>query len=148
MFTLNTLQILQTTCPAKVSVELLGKCNMPRWSCTHRCFSAPPLTEEISWTTKGAYAWRSRARYRIALTCTATYQGSQPQPFFLSGGLFFFNKMRPFLDERPHVGSSSEVLSPPSTVELKKCRQTQLKESESSAGEVLVIVTLFSWFLL
>lgn len=61
---------------------------------------------------------------------------------------FFFNKMRPFLDERPHVGSSSEVLSPPSTVELKKCRQTQLKESESSAGEVLVIVTLFSWFLL
>lgn len=43
---------------------------------------------------------------------------------------------------------TSTLLSLSSTVDLNKCSQTQLGQSESSAGEALVIVTLFSWFLL
>lgn len=55
----------------------------------HHCFSVPLLTEEISWTTKGEYAWRSNAQYQIALACSVTYKYHNIN-ISLSGGLFLF----------------------------------------------------------
>lgn len=105
----------RTWCLVTVGVvtnELFCTCNVTRWSSMHHCFSVPPLTEEISWTTKGDYVWRSRTNYQITLACSVTYKYHNPN-ISLSGGLFFFF----FLTKCHHVWTNDH------TSVLRQCLQ-------------------------
>lgn len=82
-----------TCCLVTVGVvtnELFCTCNMARWLSKHHCFSVPRLTGEISWTTKGDNAWRSRVQYQIALACSVTYKYHNPNISGVVVACFFF----------------------------------------------------------
>lgn len=121
--------------------------NMLRWLSMHHCFSVPRLTEEISWTTKGEYAWRGRAQYQIVLTCSVTYKYHNTN-ISLSGGLWNWKKKkmpsnpirREWEQHRRGVGNSNFVQLAPAvtSLHLNEPLDNPQKYDPSKGGEEAV----------
>lgn len=120
--------------------------NMLRWLSMHHCFSVPPLTEEISWTTKGEYAWKGRAQYQIVLTCSVTYKYHNTN-ISLSGGLWNLKKKMPsnpirreWEQHRRGAGNSNFVQLAPAvtSLHLNEPLDNPQKYDPSKGGEEAV----------